>query len=192
VDALAYYLPFHFYRDGVWGIYIRAKGAAAFAAVIKAAPLTTSDSPLLTTTIQVLIDHEYFHCVVEGASTCVEIVNRIPNYHRYFHNAAAAEHEEAMANAHAFRNVRRKNKAIVPSVDAWMRKQGRGYNRFDDFVKNSDFQFGKVLCGTILVSLSPDSSPPAYFRLLVFFFKKSTRMKFHCSLSWREEPTLFA
>jgi hypothetical protein len=129
-DTLAYYLPYHFYRNGVWGIYLKAKGILELAAELKGGPITHGGDDAIGVAIISLFEHELFHCFTELAATRAEVVVRSPVYHPYFFDRYAAFHEEAVANAYAHREISRKHSGFVPSLELWMRGQGPGYCDF--------------------------------------------------------------
>lgn len=128
-DALAYYLPFHFYRTA-WGIYIRAAGLWALARRL-ALPEKAPDTEILTSAYNLLFDHEQFHFLAEHATSKVEVVTATKHYDAYFKNEDGALHEEALANAYALRRlVRRSSTTLVGAVSTWMATQGPGYCEF--------------------------------------------------------------
>ncbi len=154
-DALAYYLPFHFYVDGVWGIYVRVKGIIELACEIKGDTVKRSDSAELKAGQQLLLDHECFHCLIEAAATRAEVVAGQPIYHSYFYDKRGAAHEEAMANAHAFRNLVPSFPSFSASVSYWMSQQGVGYRDFQNFVKGRNFSHGQAKCGGNIIRFVP-------------------------------------
>lgn len=58
IDALAYYLPFHFYRKG-WGTYVRAVGIYALARRISYRGRVSRTT--LNIAFKILIEHERMH-----------------------------------------------------------------------------------------------------------------------------------
>jgi len=154
-DALAYYLPYHFYADGVWGIYVWAKGIVELACQIKGSTITRTDVAELLAAQSLLLDHEYFHSLTEAAATRAEIVTQSPIYHPYFHDKRSATHEEAMSNGHAYRQLVKINKSFGGAVGSWMDRQGVGYRDFRTFLKNRMFIKGRNECGRNIVGNSP-------------------------------------
>ena len=65
-DALAFYLPFHFYRED-WGVYIRTSGVLYLAQVLKDqdCPLLPGDEEYLNLAEAMLYEHELCHACAE-------------------------------------------------------------------------------------------------------------------------------
>ena len=123
-DALAYYLPFHFYAEE-WGIYLFTSGTVYLAAVLKGAALVPGDEHYLDMAEKILLDHELLHACTEIACTRAELMSRSPLYVPYFEDPEAGEHEEAIANAHALLaidNKRMSPKCRVIWKSGWMDK----------------------------------------------------------------------
>lgn len=74
-DALAFYIPFHFYRQG-WGIFIRMSGVVYLASILKGGELGPGDERFLNVAEAFLHEHELFHSAVEIASTRAELLAR--------------------------------------------------------------------------------------------------------------------
>jgi hypothetical protein len=90
VDALAFYLPFHFYRQR-WGIYLRMSGMVYLAQVLNhGRPVGASDDDLLNLSKKILLEHEGFHFTAEVACSRVEVANRTPAYTKYFPDMRAS------------------------------------------------------------------------------------------------------
>ncbi len=160
-DALAYYLPYHFYRDGVWGIYLRALGVAYWASAIKGELVGPGDSILVQAAEHVLFNHEAYHCQVEAAATRAEIVAGRAVYRPYFYDSRAIPHEEALANAQAYRRLARAFSSHAGPLRKWMSKQGIGYSDFHKYVNAREFSKGQQKCGRhILRHVSPSRLLP--------------------------------
>src|SRR5262249_37417656 len=82
-DALAFYVPFHLYRDD-WGIYVRESGVKYLAYVLKGAALVPGDEHYLTTAESILRQHEMWHAATEIACTRAELIARRSLYREYF------------------------------------------------------------------------------------------------------------
>ena len=143
-DALAYYLPYHFYRNGVWGVYLRAMGILGLAAELKGGPIVHGSDNAIHAAVICLFEHELFHCFTEAAATRTEVVVRSPVYHPYFFDRHAAPHEEAVANAHAHGKITKTFPAFLTRLEAWMGSQGPGYRDFRRYLGRS-FHKGKTL-----------------------------------------------
>lgn len=155
VDVLAYYLPYHFYGKKVWGIYLRATGILELAASIKGSVVSRGDDDAVRASTRVLFNHEFFHCHTEAAATRAEVVVRDAVYRHYFHDRHAAEREEAMANAAAYRLLEKSFPVFAKAVREWMIRQGPGYRRFGDYGASKDFHKGKRQCSQHIVRFVP-------------------------------------
>lgn len=132
-DVLAYYLPFHFYRTA-WGIYVRLAGVWALARRL-ALPKKLPDMNALACAYNVLLNHERLHFLAEYAASRVEVVTAQACYGTYFKEKNAALHEEALANAHALRGLRRRaSPKLVQAASDWMATQGPGYCDFSKWL----------------------------------------------------------
>jgi hypothetical protein len=129
-DTLAFYLPFHFYRER-WGIYLSSSGTLWLAAVLKGASLLPGDETYLHVAEWFLLEHELFHAYTEIASTRAELILGSPLYGAYFEDRIGGEHEEAMANAHALLST---DTSLIPNarqtLEEWMGRQGAGYRDY--------------------------------------------------------------
>src|SRR5262249_46352614 len=65
-DALAFYAPFHFYREG-WGIFIRMSGVLNLATKLKGGVLRPGDEQILELAEDILSVHEWHHAASEIA-----------------------------------------------------------------------------------------------------------------------------
>lgn len=142
VDSLAFYLPFHFYRG--WGIYIRERGLLEVAAELDALA-TRRGTPLppavsLEFGYRLLWAHEYFHFRTEVACTRVQQLHwpYTAIYPIYFGDARGTLDEEALANAFALANAKRKgltqqDKVAKSCARRWMKTLGPGYCDFPQF-----------------------------------------------------------
>jgi len=131
-DALAYYQPFHFYATS-WGIYVRASGVQALAE--RLSPGRNPDIAALNFTYQLLLAHEQFHFLAEYASSRLEVISDQSSYEGYFNDGDAACHEEALANAYAITDLRRRNpKGLIAAAESWMLTQPQGYRDFQKWL----------------------------------------------------------
>jgi hypothetical protein len=142
VDALAYYAPFHFFRQNQWGVYIRDYGIAYLASrFLKRRMLTPSDNWALRCAYWLLFEHEYFHFQTEVAATHYELLTGDPKAYEYlFYDKHATWLEESMANASALQKLKGREDALltVSQIESfkdfaasWMKKQAPGYRDFD-------------------------------------------------------------
>lgn len=142
IDTLAYYLPYHFYSSK-WGIYLRASGILYLASLLKEGPLAPGDSELLQLSRQILFEHEFFHFAAETGCSRGEVVAKRPLYEPYYPHPFGAPHEEALANAHAFRSAMRKRTPRLKTlVETWMSGQGLGYRDYHRWLSGARFNEG--------------------------------------------------
>jgi hypothetical protein len=133
-DVLAYYLPFHWYGDRSWGIYIREQGILALATGLNGGSIGPGDEPLLQAAIETLFQHEFHHLATEAAATRVEAVVGSKVYRLYRKNLGFRSHEEALANASAYRRV--SGRGVASLLRAWMTTQPDGYADFDRWIRS--------------------------------------------------------
>lgn len=143
IDALAFYLPFHFFL-GNWGIYIREQGllrlAAAIGNEVVRRGAAISPNVLLDFAYELLWAHEFFHFKTEVA--CARLNLSPPQfnaaYQHFFDDARAALDEEALANASALTDARRHRdttevRIVRSCARSWMKRMGPGYADFAKF-----------------------------------------------------------
>ena len=170
-DALAYYAPFHFYREG-WGIFIRQSGVVYLAEFLKGEPLQEGDEQYLDVAENILLQHEWHHAATEIACTRAELTARRPVYQPYFSNSAAAEHEEALANARAISWVFRKDPlGVRPRAELWMRGQGPGYRDYSSWLSARSFSGGINKAAVFMADILPKKGPRADSSLHTFLFR---------------------
>src|SRR5256885_4456701 len=129
-EVFAFYLPFHFYRS-TWGIYIRLAGVWKLARRL-ALPKKVPDLSVLACAYKFLLEHERHHFCEEYAASRIEVVTAQSSYREYFRDVDATEHEEAVANASAMRELQRYADArVVTAVVSWMGSQPSGYRDFE-------------------------------------------------------------
>jgi hypothetical protein len=153
-DALAYYLPYHCYRDGIWGVYLRAKGILELASGLKGDPITHGADAAIEAARVTLIEHELFHCLTEAAATRAEIVARSAIYRPYSRDRYATFHEEAMANAYAHDKVRKAYPSFATRLEDWMKGQGPGYRDFHLYAGRS-LRRGRLVCSQRILRFAP-------------------------------------
>ncbi|MEM4436383.1 MAG: hypothetical protein QXO22_05460 [Thermosphaera sp.] len=100
VEALAWYSPFHYYRN--WGIYVHVPRLSALALLMhKTTSISFADS--LHYCCYAVLQHEYFHFLTEYVATMVETIVGREIYLRYRENTRYPygynPPEEAAANA---------------------------------------------------------------------------------------------
>jgi predicted RNA binding protein YcfA (HicA-like mRNA interferase family) len=114
-DALAFYLPFHFYFPVWWGIYLNIEGTISLAQTLyeKCNGKLNFKESLLASQIY-LYGHETYHHNVESFAVKLEIAHRIPLYKKGFNEIYLHSKEdtfcgeplpfdeEALADAYAY------------------------------------------------------------------------------------------
>lgn len=158
IDILAYYLPFHLYNSN-WGIYLRESGVLCVATILKGSSLNPGDAAFIDSGRSILLKHEHFHFQAEVACARAEVVAGVRMYDAYFIDDYAAAHEEALANAFAYRDLRRQPKALRNRVSEWMKAQGPGYRDFDRWVDSGKFRAGCRRAGQHMLEIMPRSRP---------------------------------
>lgn len=162
IDALAYYLPFHFYQYR-WGIYLRESGIRQVAATLLAGRAVASPNDAVALASEVLLEHEYFHFMAELACSRGEVALLSHRYAPYFLDRRAAALEEALANARAFRAVRRRWPAAKSILDAWMRSQGPGYSDYARWCSDRAHREGCRAVAGPMLGRAPSRSLPSEF-----------------------------
>ena len=111
-DALAFYLPFHYFYPTWWGVYLIAEGVAHMAqrlVAISGGQLGRGEAVEVTRLF--LYHHEAYHHMVECFATRLELTHRRPLYKDGFERlyrrllGTGDCAEEALATAQAFRST---------------------------------------------------------------------------------------
>lgn len=111
-DALAFYLPFHYYYPTWWGVYVTLEGVVYLADFIRrslSGRILWADA--LGAAKLFLYEHEAYHHKVECFAMRLEVGHRVPLYHSGFddlyvrHFGTDDSMEEALATAAAYRSV---------------------------------------------------------------------------------------
>ncbi|MEJ5375394.1 MAG: hypothetical protein WHX93_02310 [bacterium] len=140
VEVLAYYLPFHFYRQ-FWGVYIRARGILHLVSVLASSQEDANHQEMTDLAWDVLFHHEMFHFFSEIACSRAEIVLEGSLYTSHFHDRWATALEEALSNANAVRkSLRGRSSSLGRTLKDWMRRQGPGYRDFHKCLAPSNFR----------------------------------------------------
>ncbi|MEM2077727.1 MAG: hypothetical protein QXH45_00450 [Thermosphaera sp.] len=142
VDALAWYSPFHLYKN--WGIYVHVPRLSALALMMhKTISISFADS--LHYCCYAVLQHEYFHFLTEYVATIVETIDHRPVYLRYIRNTRSPHgynpYEEAAANALKITTLKTQEEWVKPPVSkviAFMeracRMSPRGYRDYPMFL----------------------------------------------------------
>jgi predicted RNA binding protein YcfA (HicA-like mRNA interferase family) len=115
-DAMAFYLPFHYFHPDWWGIYLTLEGMIHLARDIQARLRGPAIPPrdLIRISKIFLYRHEFFHHKTETWATRTEIVSRgnplyTGPYENEYRRVAGSDDctEEAVANAYAYDEVKK-------------------------------------------------------------------------------------
>src|SRR5690606_7508467 len=152
-DALAFYLPFHYFFPDLWGIYIIYEGLDALGQFLRlhSGGKLTPERAVLSARL-FLYAHEAFHHKTESFATRLEVTHRRALYRRGFEDVYSGTYntddclEEALANAYAYRRVERalkrkgwKRKAVLAGLESYIRGQPPGYNQAMNYVADADY-----------------------------------------------------
>jgi len=143
-EAMAFYLPFHYFHPRLWGIYLVAEAVEEFGRWISrnsSGSLSASEGFGVAGVF--LFAHESFHHAVEVFATRLEIAHRQPFYRRGFEALFRRVYgtdeciEEGLANAAGIRKIRdvafrrpdnpTKREAAVAAVTRYVELCGPGY-----------------------------------------------------------------
>lgn len=153
-DALAFYLPFHYFHPTWWGIYIVLEGMHDLAQFIwtRSRPHLSFDEALVVSRV-FLYAHEAFHHNVEAFATRLEVTHRKPLYCDGFEKLYRATVgkdtcvEEALASAHGYRRVSlllfrgmpHKRDLALDALAEYIRGSPPGYRLALDFKTKKSF-----------------------------------------------------
>jgi predicted RNA binding protein YcfA (HicA-like mRNA interferase family) len=137
-DCLAFYLPFHFYFPGLWGVYLVYEGVLWLASYIyNASQGSVNGKQAIQIARRFLYYHEAFHHRTECLSMRMEITHRVPAYTRGFvplyQRTFGSDKciEEALANAHALRKstwgIRKTHMPVIHALETLIRNSPPGY-----------------------------------------------------------------
>ena len=133
IDALAFYLPYHYYYPTWWGIYIRLDGIAYLQKEICNRNRSIPAFIAAAAARVFLYYHEAFHHKTECFASRLEVTHRDPFYRHgfesYYRDTRLSKHwlEESLANGTALNEVRQKVSGSFPEV----------YETLCDIVKQS-------------------------------------------------------
>jgi predicted RNA binding protein YcfA (HicA-like mRNA interferase family) len=155
-DALAFYLPFHYFHPTWWGIYIALERLHDFArALARYSGGTLTFNEALNVGKMFLYGHEAFHHIVEAFATRLEVTHRFPVYavafERLFRRVYGTDDcvEEALASSHGYRLVKskafrrpndpKKRAAALNALKHYIKLCPPGYRRAVEFFADPDF-----------------------------------------------------
>ena len=150
VDALAWYLSFHYDQDD-WGIYIPLSGLLKFAGKISPSMPPGGWADAIELAARGLMAHELFHYAVDYGSAQLEILERVPVYcqGRRMNRGAFGyvEVEEAIANGFTCKLFKSSSyRGLVPNCERefwnFMRRQPPGYRDGERYSKRQDIILG--------------------------------------------------
>ena len=151
-DALAFYLPFHYFYPEWWGIYLTVEGTLELSLFIKyKSDQEVSYSDCILASQLFLYGHEVFHHKVESFATRMEVTHRVPTYKdgfsRFWMKTAGTPDaiEETLATAYGilkvrsvFKKHRRKN-VILKSLFEYINGLPEEYKRGLDYCTKTEF-----------------------------------------------------
>ncbi|MDB4781141.1 hypothetical protein OAG37_01425 [Akkermansiaceae bacterium] len=142
IDVLAFYLPFHLFRDW-WGIYITPEGILRIRKEMQPFFHQHNIHPIEQVKLakQLLYHHEYYHHAVESFATRLEAIQNypcflngfIPQYRKTVGTSDCLE--EICANSYSREKLLKNCKALgvpradfVSAINDWFARQPAGYN----------------------------------------------------------------
>jgi len=151
-DAIAFYLPFHYFYPDLWGVYIVAEDMMRLRDLLRhlsKRKLSVFDSHRVARFF--LYYHEAFHHNVEAFATRLEVTHRQAVYRtgvqQVFENTFGTDDclEEALANAYAFRrtvpNFSGETAEVVRTVlKEYIEGQPEGYRRGIDLIGAEEYR----------------------------------------------------
>jgi len=160
-DALAFYLPFHYFYPAWWGIYLLVEGVDWLATLLVARSGGELAEQEAAAVVRIfLFGHEAFHHSTESFATRLEITHRQALYRlgieRHFQQTYGTDDclEEALASAHGYRKVKEhafrkpdapaKRNAALLALAGYLRETPPGYNRALEFLSNAEFTAGRA------------------------------------------------
>jgi predicted RNA binding protein YcfA (HicA-like mRNA interferase family) len=159
-DALAFYLPFHYFHPQWWGIYLIAEGVEELARFLEQETNgTLSSEEAIQVARLFLYGHEAFHHAVECFATRLEIVNRSPLYRTHFEAVYRsgmnrdASLEEGLASAKGYALVadkafgsreKAKTRAALYAIEQYLGALPLAYQGALDLLTPSRFRDGRM------------------------------------------------
>ena len=155
-DALAFYLPFHYFFPDWWGIYLKAEGVIWLKLHLQKKIPELDDYTAFDVAKVFLYYHEAFHHKFECFATRLELTQRIPIYRegfeKFYQMTVGTDIclEEALANASALENTERalkrhplKNR-IIDVLREYILLSPEGYRKALDYL-GTNFKKGLYL-----------------------------------------------
>jgi len=155
-DQVACYLPFHYFEDGIWGVYIfDEEFVALLTHLIEATGDAIPRKDIGRIVLRFCFYHEVFHHKTEAFATRLEVTHRKPLYRTgferlYRRTRGTDDHlEEALACAHSLRRLDdteelRKLPDLREALLAYLENLGPGYRRVREFLTNKAFTEGQA------------------------------------------------
>ena len=213
-DALAIYLPFHFFFPDLWGIYLFVEGIDELAVYIRRTSgwnaergdWNLSRLKAATAARLFLYHHEAFHHKVESMATRLEVSHRQPLYRRGFLDVYESTIgtpeciEEALANAYAYRKVKEaftqkdwRWGAVGTGLRSYMNGQPPGYNRAEEFIDDEAYYAARDAFAeqSFQASLPIVEKESSLWRLFTYAFSGITHINSYTNyLISRKSPLL--
>jgi predicted RNA binding protein YcfA (HicA-like mRNA interferase family) len=145
-DALAFYLPFHYFYPKWWGIYLIAEGVLELAKILREnSNYHLSLDECWHAARIFLWGHEQYHLCVESFATRLEVTHRKPLYRdgfeRYYRQTANSDQwiEEALATAYGMERCERafqkdRQDVLRLALMTYVESTPPGYNKAPKFL----------------------------------------------------------
>jgi predicted RNA binding protein YcfA (HicA-like mRNA interferase family) len=159
-DALAFYLPFHYFHPEWWGIYLVAEGVEELARFLERETVGILRSEEAVQVARLfLYGHEAFHHAVECFATRLEVVNRSPLYRTHFeavYRTGMRRHdslEEGLASAKGYALVankafasreKAKTQAALQAIELYLGRLPPAYQGALELLAPSKFREGRM------------------------------------------------
>jgi hypothetical protein len=153
-DALAFYLPFHYFYPVGWGIYLIYEGVHELAKIIVRESPTVAFKDAWKASQIYLYAHEAYHHNVESFATKLEITHRLPLYKKGFREVyndksvpptPITPHEESLATAYGYFKVKKAFKSESVKMEAILHGlKSYSYNLPEEYVVGNELLDDKI------------------------------------------------
>jgi len=162
VDALGFYLPYHYYYPVWWGIYLLADGVESLSNfLMTCANGGISKNDAVKAAKLFIYYHEYYHHLVESFATKLEVILREPIFKTGFKKTKKAYKaldrckdglvsEESLASAYSFRKTirhfndnKKVQKLISNSLIRYIKDQPLCYREAIEYIGQKEFIAGQ-------------------------------------------------
>ncbi len=155
-DALAFYLPFHYFYPTSWGIYLIAEGVHELAKILKRENSNIRSKVALRASQLYLYAHEAYHHNVESFATKLEVTHRLPIYKKGLQEIYQEQDdiiknglypEESLATAYgylktinAFKSDKIQMEAVSVALKGYIKKLPPAYSAGYDLLHEDKFK----------------------------------------------------